>query len=564
MNFDKSILKFALQNAVSFHGKANNGTVISKIIGENPDAKNNIKELAKEVNEAVAFVNKLSRDEQKYQLQNLAPELLEKKKKNSERELPPLPNAEAGKVLMRMAPYPSGPLHIGNARTFIINDEYVKRYDGKMLLVLDDTIGSEEKNISPDAYHLIPESLSWLGINFDQNILYKSDRLSIYYTYAEDLIEKGNAYVCFCAADILRENRANQTACECRKKIVRENKEGWKRMLDGTLQEGSAILRLKTDMQHPNPAFRDRVLFRISEREHPRVGTTCRVWPMLEFSWAIDDHLLGITHILRGKDLMIESDMEEFIWNIFGWKKAEFLYTGLVAIEGVKISKSKSKKEVMAGVYSGWDDPRTWSLQSLARRGILPGAIRNFCLEAGMSLSEVTVPVDSLYSENRKILDKDTKRYFFIEDPVKITVQNAPNRKVELKYHPEAEKGGRSFQTKNEFYIQKKDLDDINDEDLVRLMDCLNFTKKANSFVFDSVEVERYKERGKKIIHWLPAHEPNFEAEILMPDSSFKKGIVEQSIANAAEGEIMQLVRTGFCRLDKKEGNKAILWFGHN
>ncbi len=560
MNFPKSALKFALQNAVAHGGRASAGAVISRIIGESPAEKGRIKEVSREAAEAVAFVNRLSAEEQKYQLQNLAPELLEKKKK--EHGLPELKNAEHG-VVMRMAPYPSGPLHIGNARTFIINDEYVRKYGGKLLLVMDDTIGSDEKNISEEAYVLIPESLEWLGIDFDRNVIFKSDRLETYYRYAAELIEREKAYVCYCPPDKLRNNRAEGIACECRKKGIHGNMEGWNRMLDGSLQEGGAVLRLKTDMQHQNPAFRDRVLFRISGRPHPRTGTKYRVWPLLEFSWAIDDHLLGITHILRGKDLMIESDMEDFIWDIFGWEKAEFLYTGLAGIEGVKISKSKSKKEVMSGAYFGWDDPRTWSLQSLRRRGISPEAIRAFCLEAGMSLSEVQVPIESLYSENRRILDKEARRYFFVENPARMKIENAPRRKVSLRYHPDnPEMGSRSFQTGDEFFLQQKDLEGLEEGDMVRLMDCLNFTRKGSSFVFDSIEVENYRQRGRKIVQWLPA-EDSIEAEILMPDASIKKGLVEQSIINAREGEALQLVRTGFCRLDKKN-QKIILWMAHN
>ncbi len=561
MNLNKNILKYALQNAINYSGKASTGAVLGKVLAESPELKERIDEISKEINEAVKFVNNLSLDEQKYQLKNIAPELMEKKK-IIERELPELPNAEIGKVVMRMAPYPSGPLHMGNARTFILNDEYVKKYNGKLLLVMDDTIGSEGKNISEDAYVLIPESLEWLGIKFDKNIIFKSGRLEIYYKYAEELIKKRRAYACFCSAEELRENRAKGVECKCREKSAKENMDDWKKMLKGGYNEGEAILRLKTDMKHRNPAFRDRVLFRISNRAHPRTSAKYRVWPMLEFSWAIDDHLLGITHILRGKDLMIESEMEDFIWDIFKWKKSEFLYTGLMGIKGVKISKSKSKKEVLSGVYSGWDDPRTWSLQSLKRRGIMPEAIRSFCLEAGMSQTEVTVPLENLYSENRKLLDSRCKRYFFVEDPIKIKIGNAPERKVKLKFHPDIDMGARAIETGTEFLIAKKDYEQIRNGDLIRMMDCLNFVKKGKKFIFDSAEVEKYREKGKRIIHWLPA-DSNIEAEILMPDASLKKGLIEKSAENLGEGEIVQLVRTGFCRLDKKN-SRIVFWLAHN
>ena len=158
-------------------------------------------------------------------------------------------------------------------------------------------------------------------------------------------------------------------------------------------------------MKDKNPAFRDRVLFRISERAHPRVGKKYKVWPLLDFSWAIDDHLFGITHIIRGKDLMMESEMENYIWKIFGWKAPEILHNGLIRIEGVaKISKSKAQQEVKSGKFSGWHDPRTWSISSLKKRGFLPEIIREFIEGMGLNQNDIFVPVEVLYALNRKLL----------------------------------------------------------------------------------------------------------------------------------------------------------------
>ena len=266
-------------------------------------------------------------------------------------------------------------------------------------------------------------------------------------------------------------------------------------MLSGKYGMGEVVLRLKTNMQHPNPAFRDRVLFRISDRKHPKVGTKYLVWPLLEFSWAIDDYLLKITHVIRGKELMIESDMERFMWGIFGWKGPELIHTGLLTIEGVKLSKSKSKKEVKEGKYFGWDDPRTWSLQSLKRRGFKPEAIRNFCLSFGVNENEASVSVDKFYSENRKLIEAEANRYSLVEDPVEITVEGAPNREVELKLHPDfPERGFRKYITNGKFYVSRKDYDNFNDGKLNRLMDCCNFVKKGKTFSFHSLEYEKFRD----------------------------------------------------------------------
>jgi len=549
----KDIRKFALENAVKFEGRANAGSVIGKIFSEHPKMKEKAKELAKDVNKIVAEVNGMKKEEQLAELEKIAPELLEKKeKKKAERELPELDNVK-GKVVMRMAPYPSGPLHIGNTKTYVTNDYYVKKYGGKLLLVMDDTIGSTEKTISLEAYDLIPEGLRWLGVEFDKEIVYKSDRLEVYYEYAEELIRKGFAYVCKCGSEVLRENRAKGHVCECREEGIDKTLDEWKKMFKG-YKEGEAALRIKTSMEHPNPAFRDRVLFRICEREHPKVGNKYRVWPLLEFSWAIDDHLLGITHVVRGKDLMMESDMEKFIWDIFGWDKPELIHTALVQLEGVKISKSKSSKEVRSGEYSGWDDPRTWSLQSLKRRGILPEAIRGFALSFGVNQNEITVPIETLYSENRKLLDPVARRFFFVEAPEKVRIKNAPNMEVELNLHPDTQKGGRVFVTNEDFFLPGNE--EVKDGQIYRLMNLFNF--KAGEFV----SREHDSSLKAKMIHWLPADAENVEVEVLMPDGKVKKGLAERGVKNLKEGDIIQFERFGFCRLDKA-GDKFKFWFAH-
>src|SRR5438094_434348 len=138
----------------------------------------------------------------------------------------------------------------------------------------------------------------------------RGDRIPLHYEWAEKLLATGEAYVCECDAETLRKNREAMRACVHRIQDVDETIAMWKAMLAGEYGEGEAVVRLKTDMAHPNPAFRDRVLFRIAERDHPRVGDRYRVWPMLEFSWAVDDTLLGIPHVLRRKVLVLEDQLE--------------------------------------------------------------------------------------------------------------------------------------------------------------------------------------------------------------------------------------------------------------
>jgi glutamyl-tRNA synthetase len=553
---DALIERYALANAFSHSGKAQAGSIIGKLIAEDPKYREQMKDLAPKIAKIVSEVNKMKIEEQEKKLLKVFPEFFEKKEsKHEEKTLKELPNAEQGKVVLRLAPFPSGPLHIGNAKTYLLNALYAEKYAGKLLLVIDDTIGSEEKQILKDAYDLIPEGFKWLGVKWDGPITYKSDRLEIYYKYATELIKKGDAYVCECSAETLRKNRAEGKECVHRKQSIKENLEKWEAMHKGKYKEGQVSLRLKTSMTNPNPAFRDRVLFRISDRVHPRVGKKYRVWPMLEFSWAIDDHLLGVTHVIRGKDLMMETEMCKFIWDILKWPYPTIIHTGLVRMEGIKLSKSKAQKEVLSGAYAGWDDPRTWSLQSLKRRGILPHAIRHFIASIGLNDNDVTIPVDNLYAINRQLLDSVAHRYSFVMEPVKIDVKNAPDiKEVEIKLHPERAEEKKKVPIGKSFYIQKRDFNLKGKE--VRLMHLYNIKLDSKS------EFTSKENKDIPRIHWVPV-DFAVKTEVVMPDGAVVKGFAEKNVEKLKVDDIIQFERFGFVRLDKKDKDKITFYFAH-
>ena len=184
-------------------------------------------------------------------------------------------------------------------------------------------------------------------------------------------------------------------------------------------------------MDQKDPALRDQIIMRISEAEHPKVGNKYIVWPLLEYSWAIDDHLIDASHIIRGIDLVKEGIIEEFIWDHFGWKKAELLYYGRLKFSDLKLSKTEARNQIQKGIYDGWDDPRTWSLQSLKRRGIKPEALKESLLDLSMSQSGINFSVNWLYSKNQDIIDDISNRYFYVEDPVSLTINLIPNDKYE-------------------------------------------------------------------------------------------------------------------------------------
>ena len=565
----KEMIKaYALKNAIEHKGDANQSAVLSGLFSEGLE-KHKIKDTMLKINEIIKEINKLSLQERIKEYEKIEHHT----KKRQSREpgmLPPLPEAEQGKVVMRLAPFPSGPLHIGNARPYILNDEYVKNYSGKLILVLDDTISGETKPVEPEAYKLIPQGFKWLKINYNKKIIYKSDRNNIYYKYAEKLIEKGYMYVCSCNQDEVKILREKGIECGCRQLPEKIQLERWKKMF--TANPGEFTVRLKTNMQHPNPAFRDRIMFRISDREHPRVGKKYRVWPLLEFSWAIDDHLLGITHILRGIDLIMETEVEKFIWDIFRWKYPTIIHTGFFKIEGVKISKSKGAQEVKSGAYIGWNDPRLWSLQSLKARGIQPEAIREFIINMGITKANSTVSVDVLYALNRKHLE-NVSRYFFVPEPVKIKISGCPEIKAKIPLHPSLNKGFREYTTSQEFFISKQDFDLIENKKY-RLMHLLNFETdqilitKPRLFSFISELPDKNLE--VKYLQWLPADKENSnklaKVIIRMPDNSIITGLGDNELLKLKPGTNIQFERFGFCCLHKLNKSKKIIefWFAHN
>ena len=286
----KSIaLKYALQNAVQFNGRANPKAVIGKVIGLCKKDGISPQEVIPVVNSIIQEVNSMGLEQQQSRLEELAPELLVKEKKERDFSLPDLPNAEKGKVITRFPPEPNGFLHIGHAKAAIVDSEYANIYDGKFILRFDDT---NPENAILEFYEEQKKDLKWLGISWDEEY-HTSDNLKKHYKLAEQLINQGNAYVCTCEGDHIKECRYNGTECDCRHCDCTDSLSQWKDMLSGSLD--NAILRLTGDMTCDNTAMRDPTLFRIIEKAHPLQGDKYRVWPTYDFAGAVED--LSLIHI---------------------------------------------------------------------------------------------------------------------------------------------------------------------------------------------------------------------------------------------------------------------------
>jgi glutamyl-tRNA synthetase len=327
---------------------------------------------------------------------------------------------------------------------------------------------------------------------------------------------------------------------------------------------------------------------RISEREHPLVGTKYLVWPMLEFSWAIDDYLIKVTHILRGSDLIKEDVIEEFIWDYFDWKdwkKAEFIHYGRLNFSGLGknkenlLSKTNARNNIDNGTYRGWDDPRTWSLQSLKMRGIEPKALKDTLLELGLSTNAIDFSVDWLYSKNKNIIDKISNRYFYVEEPVNIEIENVPFSEYiaePLLLPSNPEKGKREIKvgtkdSKLKVLIAHTDVKGrannptLREGQIIRLKDLINIQitsvdldKNIINSNFHSFELNR----EYSIFQWV-SKEENVKVLIIKPDGTISKGVGEVNLVNIPLNKTIQFERFGFVNPIKWKDNVLECYFTH-
>lgn len=562
----EQIRKAALLNAFQHGGKAQPGPIIGKILGEKTELRSKAKELTNLINTVLEEVNSLSVEEQKQIVEEKYPQSFKKEKIEEEKRLPPLPNASKyAQIITRFSPNPDCVLHLGSARAIILSHEYSAIYKGKFILRFEDT-DPKVKRPSLEFYGKIREDLDWLGCKVDEEII-QSDRLPIYYEYTEKLLGDGNAYVCTCLPDYFRKKTIQSEPCNCRNLTPMEQLERWKQMLNGDYNEGEAVVRVKTDLNHPNPAVRDWPALRIidtTKYPHPRVGSKYRVWPLYNMAAGLDDHLLGITHIIRGKEHLTNGVRQEFMYKHLGWEYPVAIHYGRLKIVGAFLSKSKIIQGVKDGTYKGFDDPRLATFAALRKRGITPEAIKKMIIDVGPKPADVTLSWENLYSYNRKLLDSQCDRYFFVSEPVKLRVKNVPRIfKAELPLHPDKpERGKREYtivpvgkENEVSFWMTKKDEENIKAGVLIRLMELFNIiiegkTSKGVEASFASEAYEKAREVKAKLIHWIVADE-EVPCRVVSPDDSSIEGFAESACKKLKPNAVIQFERFGFVRIDE-------------
>ena len=553
-DLEEIVYKHALLNAAKHKGNANPGAVMGSIMANEPELRSRAKEIGPLSGKIVAQVNAMSAEEQASEMEKLGVEVQDKKPKAKEAGLQELPGTHEN-IVLRFAPNPSGPLHIGHTRAAVPNAEYVKRHDGKLILRIEDT---DPKRVYEDAYEMFPEDLKWLGINPDE-IVFQSDRFEIYYDYARQLIEKGAAYMCTCDGADFKELKDNCKACPCRDNSVEENLELWDKF--DTMEAGEAVLRVKTDINHKNPAIRDWVAMRIVEETHPRLGNKYRIYPMMNFSVAVDDHLMGMTHVLRGKDHLANSEKQKYLYDHMGWDLPEFIHYGRLKMEDIALSTSKALAGIEDGTYSGWDDPRLGTLRAIARRGIRPEAIYNLITEIGVKMADSAISWKKIYGLNRNLLEPIANRYFFVEDPQLIEVEGYADGEIVIErplHADHLDRGNRLLPFAGSAYLAKSDIAD----GVFRLMDAINVDISGDKVTYNSTSFEDARDLKARIIQWVP-YDDNVNVTIVMDDASLKKGLGESALKDLEVGDVVQFERVGFARLDEVTDDELIFYFAH-
>jgi len=565
------IERLALENALAFNGVAKAEAVLGKLLGMNPDLRSKVRELIPIIKEITEKVNRLTMAEQAEILKRLGGIL--RVEKPSKQELPLLPEArDFPQVVLRFAPNPDGPLTLGNARPAVLCDYYAKRMNGKLILRFEDTSPSVKPPLR-EAYDWIVEDLEWLGIHPDETH-YQSDRLQTYYEYAEKFLEKGFAYVCLCKPEEFRLFEKKGEPCPHRDQDPSLSLSLWEKMLNGDLNPGEAVVRVKTDMKHPNPAVRDWPALRIDVAKHPRVSGF-RVWPLYNWSCAIDDYEMRVSHVIRGKEHLTNEVRQSYVFKYLNSPPPVSIHIGRVRLEGSVLSKSKIMRGLAEGSYIGLDDPRLGTLKALRRRGFKPEVIRMVVLEMGLNIAESTVKWENLYAYNREAVDWEAERYYFVKDPVTMIVRSIPQQvEARLFRHPSRpELGSRIIVLKPlngeaGLIVSSGDVENLAPGSRLRLISLFNVEvedadphSRTVKAVFKGLEVPE-KSSGVKLIQWVLPGDA-VKTVVLMPDASVAEGLGESPLTLLDPGRVIQLVRFGFCRVEAVSKDVVNLVFSH-
>ena len=366
-------------------------------------------------------------------------------------------------VHTRFPPEPNGYLHIGHAKSILLNYGLAQEYNGKFNMRFDDTNPTKEKS---EFVESIKADIKWLGADWEDRLFFASDYFGQMYEAAVKLIQKGKAYVCDLTADQIREYRGTLTEpgkeSPYRNRSVEENLQLFEEMKEGKYADGEKVLRAKIDMASPNMNMRDPVIYRVAHMTHHRTGDTWCIYPMYDFAHPIEDAIEGITHSIC--TLEFEDHRPLYDWVV---RECEFenpprqIEFAKLYLTNVVTGKRYIKKLVEDGIVDGWDDPRLVSIAALRRRGYTPESIKRFVELVGVSKANSSVDYAMLEYCIREDLKLKKSRMMAVLDPVKLVIDNYPEGQVEELDVPNnlenPELGSRKVPFSREVYIERED-----------------------------------------------------------------------------------------------------------
>jgi len=503
-------------------------------------------------------------------------------------------------VQTRFPPEPNGFLHIGHAKSICINFGIAEDYNGKCNLRFDDTNPAKEEAAYAEA---IAKDVQWLGFNWSGEIRHSADYFDQLYGFAEELIEKGVAYVCELSMEEMRTYRGTLTEpgknSPYRERLVAENLELFRKMKAGEYADGTIALRAKIDMTSPNINLRDPVIYRIKKAHHIRTGDKWCIYPTYDFTHGISDAIEGITHSLCTLEFEDHRPLYDwFLDHITIDCHPQQIEFSRLNLEHTITSKRKLNQLVVEGVVDGWDDPRMPTISGMRRRGYSPAAIRDFVSRTGVTKKVHTVEMSLLENSIREDLGENAPRAMVVLNPLKVTITNYPEEKEErlqAPRHPQNEAmGTREIYFSKTLYIDEADFRESANKKYKRLVlgkavrlrnayviTCDEMVKDENGKVIELLcsydentlgkNPEGYKPKG--VIHWVSqAH--SAPAKVRLYDRLFNvanpasqedflstvnpncleiidNARVENSLVNSKPEEVFQFEREGYFCADR-------------
>ena len=510
------------------------------------------------------------------------------------------------KVVTRFPPEPNGYLHIGHAKSILLNYGLAQEYGGQFNLRFDDTNPTKEKT---EFVESILDDVRWLGADFGDRVFFASNYFDQMYEAAVKLIKKGKAFVCDLTADEIREYRGTLTEpgknSPYRDRSIEENLALFEAMKNGEFPDGSKVLRAKIDMASPNINMRDPVIYRVARMTHHNTGDKWCIYPMYDFAHPIEDAIEGVTHSICTLEFEDHRPLYDWVVRELEYenppKQIEF---AKLYLTNVVTGKRYIKKLVEDGIVDGWDDPRLVSIAALRRRGFTASSIKKFMELVGISKSQSSVDYAMLEYCLRDDLKLTANRYMAVLNPIKLVIDNYPENQVEylpVENNQENEEAGfREVAFSKYLYIERDDFMEEPPKKYFRLfpgnevrlknayfVTCTGYEKDEDGNVtvvhctYDPATKSGSGFEGRKVkgtIHWVSA-ESAIDAEVrlyenivdeekgklnedgtlnLNPNSlTVLQGCkLEKAFEDAKPGEAFQFLRNGFFCVDSKDSTK--------